>query len=70
MHEVWEIIGSFADCLDLRQLDYIFEKLKSIPVHSYDAQFLDFIYKITDRGVHLNYSVDQVCTPFDLYYFL
>lgn len=69
MHEVWEIIGSFADCLQLKQLDYIFEKLKTIPVHSYDTQYLEFLYKITDRGIDLNFGVDQVIISPSFFFF-
>jgi len=58
MHEVWEIIGSMVDCLNVKLLDYIFEKIRSIPYTTYDVQFLDFLTKITDRGLTHNYGLD------------
>jgi hypothetical protein len=51
IHEVWETLGSLSEVLKAELVEYIFAKIETIPITSYDVHFIDFLQKVTTRAI-------------------
>lgn len=54
VHEVWSLLGYLSNSFDLSLVSHIFDKMKTIPPHCYDVQYVDFLKELTDRALNLS----------------
>ena len=56
-HQIYIVIGDIASSLHIPELDYLFEKIKSLPYASYDFQILTLVRIFTFHAITANTNV-------------